>query len=335
LSLKARPPEPAGTGAARPRGAMVRSPFLAADAPLPPPDLAFRVGVLDPNDPVASFDAMGAGIRELVVGIQGEDWFAEGKRVLDFGCGAGKLLRHFLPEAERTEFIGCDIDEPSIDWLRENLSPPLQVFVCQEEPGLELPDEHVDLVLAMSVFTHLTDHWAGWLREIHRVLRPGGRFIATFLGEGMSESIAAEPWDPDRIGMNVLRPWQPWEHGGPSVQHSEWWLRAHWGRAFEFEQIEDRPDFGHGLVILRKREVELTDEALIEPEPDEPREIVALRHNVAQLSAETVSLAVDREQIRAALDAANASRAEAPAVDRREGSRLLAGVSRALRSRRG
>jgi SAM-dependent methyltransferase len=272
------------------------------DAPLPPAELAFRVGVVDQSDPVASFDSMGATMREMVVAIQGEDWFVEGRRVLDFGCGAGKLLRHFLPEAERVEFIGCDIDERSVAWLRENLSPPLSVFVCGEEPGLDLPDEHVDLALAMSVFTHLTDHWAGWLREIHRVLRPGGRFVATFLGEGMSESIAGEPWDPDRIGLNVLRPWQPWDHGGPSVQHSEWWLRAHWGRAFEFERIEDGPDFGHGLVVLRKREVEVSEEMLLAPEPGEPREIEALRHNVAQLAGETVALAADREQIRAALE---------------------------------
>ncbi|MGN6558092.1 MAG: class I SAM-dependent methyltransferase [Solirubrobacterales bacterium] len=275
------------------------------DVPLPPTELAFRVGVVDPSDPVASFDRMGAEIREMVVNLQGgADWFAEGRRVLDFGCGAGKLLRHFLPEAERCEFIGCDIDEPSIEWLREHFSPPLNVFTCEEEPGLPLPDEHVDLALAMSVFTHLTDHWAGWLLELHRVLRPGGRFVCTFLGEGMSESIAGEAWDPDRIGMNVLRPWQSWAEGGPSVQHSEWWLRAHWGRAFEFEQVEDGPGAGHGLLVLRKRDVEIDEAQLLEPEPDEPREVLALQHNVAQLSAETIALASDRAAFRSALEAA-------------------------------
>jgi SAM-dependent methyltransferase len=279
-----------------------------ADLPLPPAQLAHRVGVVDQDDPVGSFDAMGAEIREMVVGIQGADWFTEGKRVLDFGCGAGKLLRHFLAEAERCEFIGCDIDEPSIEWLREHFSPPLSVFVCDEKPGVPLPDEHVDLALAMSVFTHLTDHWAGWLLEIHRVLRPGGRFVCTFLGHGMSESIAGEPWDPDRIGMNVLRPWQPWDSGGPSVQHSEWWLRAHWGRAFEFERVEDRDGFGHGLLVLRKRDVRLTVEELETPEPGEPREVDALRHNVAQLAAETSALAIDRDLIMSQLQAVSADR---------------------------
>lgn len=274
-----------------------------SDLPLPSPELAFRVGVVDPDDPVKSFDQMGSEIRRMVLDLQGPDWFTEDKRVLDFGCGAGKLLRHFLEEAERTEFIGCDIHEPSIEWLRENFSPPLNLFVCEETPGLPLPDEHVDLALAMSVFTHLTDHWAGWLLEIHRVLKPGGRFVCTFLGEGMSDSIAGEEWQPDRIGLNVLRPWQSWSQGGPSVQHSEWWLRAHWGRAFEFERIDDGPNFGHGLLVLRKRDAELDVAQLLAPEPGEEREVTALRHNVEQLSQETIALAKDRDLIREQLEA--------------------------------
>ena len=279
------------------------------DPPLPPIELARRVGVVDQDDPVASFDAMGAGIHQMVVNHQGANWFTEGKRVLDFGCGPGKLLRHFLEEAKRCEFIGCDIDEPSINWLREQLSPPLKVFVCREEPGLALPDAHVDLALAMSVFTHLTDHWAGWLLEIHRVLRPGGRFICTFLGRGMSESIAGESWDADRIGMNILRPWQTWDQGGPSVQHSEWWLRAHWGRAFAFDVVEDSDRLGHGLLVLRKRDVKLTEADLRALEPGEGREVSALRHNVSQLAAETIALAADRGRVMHELEAVTADRA--------------------------
>ena len=112
------------------------------ELPLPPAELARRVGVLDQDDPVGSFDAMGAHMRQMVLNLQGSDWFSGGRRVLDFGCGSGKLLRHFVGEAEDCEFIGCDIDEPSIDWLREHFSPPLNVFVCGEKPDLALPDEH-------------------------------------------------------------------------------------------------------------------------------------------------------------------------------------------------
>jgi SAM-dependent methyltransferase len=265
-----------------------------SEAPLPPVELARRVGVVDQENPLQSFEAMGAEIKRFVLDAVGPEWFSEPRRMLDFGCGSGKLLRHFLAEAERHELYGCDIDRPSVEWLQENLSPPLRVFSCEEEPGLDLPDGHLDLAVAMSVFTHLTDHWAGWLLELHRVLKPGGQFIATFLGRGMSPSIAGEDWDEDRIGMNVLRLWQPWEDGGPSVQHSEWWLRAHWGRLFEFERVEDSDQAAHGWVLLRKRDVSISKADLEAIEPDEPREFTALRHNVAQLAAETIALANDR-----------------------------------------
>jgi SAM-dependent methyltransferase len=262
---------------------------------------------LDQKDSLSSFDEMGAAIKQTLVGLLPSDWF-DGKRILDFGCGPGKALRHFLPEAERCEVFGCDIHEPSIRWLEKNLSPPLKVFVCSEAPPLPFPDEHLDLVLAVSVFTHLTDYWSAWLLELHRVLRPGGRLVSTFLGEGMSESIAGEPWDADRIGMNVLRMWQPWDHGGPTVQHSEWWLREHWGRAFEVERVEDGPQFGHGLIVLSKRPVKLAEDELIVPAREDPRELTALLHNVSHLIRETIELGTDREVLRSELNAVLADR---------------------------
>jgi SAM-dependent methyltransferase len=137
---------------------------------------------------------------------------------------------------------------PSVEWVRSTLVPPMHVFVNGETPPLPFPDAHFDLIWAVSVFTHLRDHWADWLVELHRLLTPDGRLVATFLGEGMSESIANEPWDPDRVGMNVLRAWQPWDLGGPSVQHSEWWLREHWGRVFTVECVDDGPSSDTGWL---------------------------------------------------------------------------------------
>ncbi len=269
--------------------------------PLPTADLARRVGVVDQDNPLSSFDELGAATKRMLVGLQPEGWF-DGRRILDFGCGSGKLLRHLLPEAERCEIHGCDIHEPSVEWVRRHLVPPMDVFVNGETPPLPFPDEHFDLIWAMSVFTHLTAHWADWLVELHRLLTPDGRLVATFLGEGMSESIANEPWDPDRVGMNVLGAWQPWDLGGPSVQHSEWWLREHWGRLFTVEHVDDGPQFGHGLIVATKREASATRDELMAPADDE-REIAALRHNVSQVTAEAAALAEDREAVWARLRA--------------------------------
>ena len=228
------------------------------------------------DDPLGAYERMGRGLRELIEGLLPPNWSWTGKRVLDFGCGAGRVLRQFVPEASTAEFWGCDIDGPSIDWLRGNLCPPLRAFQCDEAPGLPHADGYFDLIYAISVYTHLTDNWSGWLLEHHRALAEGGLLIATFLGEGMIESLTGEPWNEDLIGMNALLAGSPWDLGGPMVLHSPWWLRAHWGRAFDILELRPYtagdPPAGHGLIVLRRKPVQLTAADLNHLEPGEARE---------------------------------------------------------------
>ncbi len=264
-------------------------------APLPPVELGARVGGLH-ADNLFAFEAVGAEMRQHLLSLLPTDWTWEGSRVLDFGCGVGRTLRHFLAEAEVAELHGCDIDGPSIAWLQEHLSPPLHVLRNEESPPLPYEAETFDLIWAISVFTHLTELWSAWLLELHRILAPGGLLIATYMGEGTAAEHLGEPWDEDRTGMNVLRYGQPWELGGPFVFHSEWWIREHWGRLFEVDAVRrsgfgrspDAAGQGQGVVLLRKRDVRATVEELERIDPSERREIAALRHNVSQLHRESL-----------------------------------------------
>jgi SAM-dependent methyltransferase len=268
-------------------------------APLPPRALAIRAGVPDPADVIASYRAVGRDSRATILDLLGPSWSFAGKRALDFGCGSGKVMRHFLPEAADCELWGCDIDERSIDWINAELSPPLHAFANAEVPPLDQPTASFDLVWSVSVFTHLTDHWAGWLSELHRVLRPGGLAIVSFLGGAMYEVWTDEAWEPDRIGMTVLNHGQDWELGGPTVFHSPWWLREHWGRAFEIVQMrEGIAPREHGLVLLRRRsDVEVTPALLERIDPREPREVEALRWQVRLLQREAGVLRAARDAL--------------------------------------
>ena len=272
---------------------------MVTKPPYPPVELMQRVGWIDKEDVRAEYEAIGLRCRRQLERLLGEDWSWDGKRVLDFGCGAGRTLRHFLPEAERAEFYGSDIDEASIAWAAEHLSPPLQVFVTGEEPKLPQPDGFFDLVYAFSVFTHLTDEWAGWLLELHRVLKTDGLLFATTLGELYWRRYEQGDWDEDRVGMNVIKKWNPWDAGGPVVFHSEWWLREHWGRAFEIETYARSPDGGQDQLLLRRGARRVTAAELERP-GDDPRELEALRTNVEQLHREASGL---RAQFDSASDA--------------------------------
>ena len=273
---------------------------LERSAPLPPRALAIRAGVPDPADVIASYRAVGRDSRATILELLGPSWSFAGKRVLDFGCGSGKVMRHFLAEAAECELWGCDIDERSIDWINAELHPPLRAFANGEAPPLGQASESFDLIWSVSVFTHLTDHWAGWLAELHRVLKPGGLAIISFLGGAMYEVWNEEEWVADRIGMAVLNHGQDWELGGPTVFHSPWWLREHWGRAFEFVELrEGTAPREHGLVLLRRRDdVQVTPRILEAIDAArEPREIEALRWQVHMLQREGGALRAARDAL--------------------------------------
>ena len=259
--------------------------------PLPPYELAWRVGPLDPGDPMADYERIGQRIHDQLVACLPDDWSWQGKRVLDLGCGAGRVLRHLLPYADQgAELHGCDIDRPSIEWLKANLSPPVHAFTNEALPPLPLPDGSIDLIIATSVFTHIYQGWSGWLLDLHRVLAPGGLMLATFLGSGMADDLllfTGLAYDAERIGMLAIGSEGHYEW--TYVWHGPWWLREHWGRAFEILQLQesgfaDRPGTNHGWLLMRRRPTSLQPVDLERSNESQlARELSAAQLNVSAL----------------------------------------------------
>ena len=227
---------------------------------------------------------IGPETKDAIVGLLPDEWDFDGKRVLDFGSGPGRTLKEFVPEAQAAEFWGVDIDAASIDELRTTVCPPMHAAQCGYSPPLEFESRYFDLAWAISVFTHLTDNSIPWLLELHRLLKPGGFLIANYMGRWTSELVAGEPWEDERIGMNVFRHTHPWSDGGPLVLISDWWLREHWGRAFEVVEIAPRIH-NSSWVLLRKRDVTLTVDDVAQP-ADDRREYEAVRHNLLRAQRE-------------------------------------------------
>ncbi len=272
---------------------------MASRPPLPPAEFVARVGWPRERreEALAEYDSTGALQKQAIIDHLPSDWSFEGRRMLDFGSGAGRLLRHFYPEAETAELYGSDTDGEMITWLEANLCPPIAGGIVNgETPPLPFPDSHFDLVVAISVFTHITAHWAEWLVEMHRVLKPDGVLVATILNEGMSALVTPVPWDEDATGMNCFGYVNPYG-GYPMVLHSRWWLREHWGRAFEIVELlpsgfaaPDGPGHGHGVVVARPRPVAPSVQELERDEPGEQRYARARRQNLLQLDADAAAL---------------------------------------------
>jgi SAM-dependent methyltransferase len=93
-------------------------------------------------------------------------------RILDMGCGTGTMLRH-LSRYGAAEGIDADADAVAFCRVRG-------VDTVQHVPGaaLPFPDESFGLACALDVIEHIDDDAAA-LRELHRVLRPGGRLLVS------------------------------------------------------------------------------------------------------------------------------------------------------------
>jgi ubiquinone/menaquinone biosynthesis C-methylase UbiE len=106
---------------------------------------------------------------------------APGSRVLDFGCGIGRLETYLAPHC--AEMHGVDVSAEMLARARQRLRGVRNVHLHQLS-GPQLPmfgDGFFDFAFAMLVFHHLAKQDTFLvLREFGRVLRPGGRFFANF-----------------------------------------------------------------------------------------------------------------------------------------------------------
>lgn len=109
--------------------------------------------------------------------------FRDVGRVLDWGCGPGRIAYHVIPEMrDAQDFLGVDIVLGSVDFSNAAIAPRFKV--CETTPPLPVDAASLDVVYAYSVLTHIPGPMLrGWMQEIARVLRPGGVAMMTTLGE--------------------------------------------------------------------------------------------------------------------------------------------------------
>jgi len=103
-----------------------------------------------------------------------KQYIKDGDRVLDLGCGNGRLLA--LLADKKVEYLGVDFSEKLIEQARQNW--PENKFEVMDALDLKLPDSAFDVVLCVSVLNHIPrDKQALFVANVRRVLKPEGMLL--------------------------------------------------------------------------------------------------------------------------------------------------------------
>ncbi len=170
--------------------------------PLPSASLRFLVAGTDDLGVFVHLGRNGAELVRQMPDRHGRK-LTEVGRVLDFGCGCGRVVRHLADAG--AEIYGCDPNPHAVRWCETHLSFG-RYAVSSLVPPLPYPDGHFGLVYAFSVFTHLpVDLQGAWMDEMHRVIAPGGFLLFSTHGDACTEVLTADERIDYDAGKVVVR----------------------------------------------------------------------------------------------------------------------------------
>jgi SAM-dependent methyltransferase len=99
----------------------------------------------------------------------------EGRRVLDAACGPGFYADEML--AAGATVVGCDAAPGMIDLARERVGDRAELRVHSlDDPFGWIDDDSIDIVVCALAY-HYVSNRSGFLREVHRMLRPDGSLV--------------------------------------------------------------------------------------------------------------------------------------------------------------
>lgn len=198
--------------------------------------------------------------------------------VLDIGCGSARLWAGNRDRLDRTWRAGlCDFSAGMVADARAALArvPGRWSFTVADATRLPFGDRRFDCVLASHMLYHVVDRPAA-LREIARVLAPGGRLLASTVGAAhmgeLDRLLTAIGVPANELGAATSAPFTL-ENGGAQL-------------AAAFRSVE-RHDYADGLVVTEVEPVLAYARSMLAPRAAAPSSWAALRRLVdATIAAE-------------------------------------------------
>lgn len=172
------------------------------------------------NWDAASYDRIGGPMTHMAQAVVERLDLTGSETVLDAGCGTGRVTRKLADLLPGGHVIAVDADPEMVALAAENLDDLIAEGRVELEQGdltEYVPPTEVDAILSTATFHWISDH-TKLFNNLFNVLKPGGRLVAQFGGEGniaelrdLSQRLAHDPrfsrwfegWTP------------PWTYQGP------------------------------------------------------------------------------------------------------------------------
>ena len=153
----------------------------------------------------APLEAMGREVLDRLE-LRGDE------RVLDAGCGTGRVTAALVERLPRGEVVAVDGSPSMVEQARERLGAGVEVFAA-DLLELEL-SQPVDAILSTATFHWIGDH-DRLFERLFAALRPGGRIVAQCGGAGNVASVQAAI---DAVAEPALAAWAgPWNFQSPEA----------------------------------------------------------------------------------------------------------------------
>jgi len=254
--------------------------------PLPPDELIDRVVGWFSNEQAdehrAKFLETGrTSLKDLELALSAVgDTLSEHERILEFGCGCGRIMRWMEDLGSTCTLVGTDIDARAIEWASENL-PFARFDVNDGLPPTGYADGEFDLIVNHSVFTHLDEHYQDlWLAELQRIVSPDGMLVLSVHGEHAFQ-VSEQQLE---AGSRLRHDWRALlERNGilyiaddsyvgsafpdfyHTAFHAPWYVFEHWSRWFDV------------LAYLPHSSVDFQDQVVLRRRDDSDNESVPIR----------------------------------------------------------
>ena len=149
-----------------------------------------------------------SGLRDITRILEGSGAsIAAGSRVLEIGCGIGRLLKPLALERRDLEIHGVDVSTEMIVQGKERLSDFPNIYFSQVN-GKDLAlfgDDFFDFIFSYVTFQHIPrDYLRDIFKEVHRVLKQKGIF--TFQMQYREDNTSEEPPENDYRTIRYYTP---------------------------------------------------------------------------------------------------------------------------------